>query len=173
MASQFESFLDPFIIFFCMPLLLIGVVAIYVLTGTPFSIFTAVGLVMLVGIVVNNGIVLVDYTNLLRKRGLSINEACIEAGGNRLRPILMTTLTTILALIPMAFFSGEGVDLVQPIGKTVIGGLTINMVLTLILVPVLYSMFNGVVERRKRKKEARRLKRMEAERQRKLAKEQA
>ena len=165
MASQFESFLDPFIIFFTMPLLLIGVVAIYVLTGTPFSIFTAVGLVMLVGIVVNNGIVLVDYTNLLRKRGLSINEACVEAGGNRLRPILMTTLTTILALVPMSFFAGEGAELVQPIGKTVIGGLAVNTVLTLIFIPVLYSLFNGVVERRKNKKEAKRVRRMEAEKE--------
>lgn len=173
MASQFESFLDPFIIFFTMPLLLIGVIAIYVLTGTTFSIFTAVGLVMLVGIVVNNGIVLVDYTNLLRKRGLSINEACIEAGGNRLRPILMTTLTTILALIPMSFFSGEGSELVQPIGKTVIGGLAVNTILTLLFIPVLYSMFNGVAERRKKKKEAKRLRRIEAEKERKLRKEQA
>lgn len=168
MASQFESFLDPFIIFFTMPLLLIGVVALYVLTKTPFSIFTAVGLVMLVGIVVNNGIVLVDYTNLLRKRGLSIKEACIEAGGNRLRPILMTTLTTVLALIPMSFFGGEGAELVQPIGRTVIGGLSANMILTLIFIPVLYSLFNGAAERRKKKKEAKRIRRIEAEEARKL-----
>jgi HAE1 family hydrophobic/amphiphilic exporter-1 len=163
MASQFESYLDPFIIFFTMPLLLIGVIFMNVLTGEMFSLFTAVGLVMLVGIVVNNGIVLVDYTNLLRKRGLSINEACIEAGGNRLRPILMTTLTTILALIPMSFFQGEGAELVQPIGKTVIGGLTVNTILTLIFIPVVYSLLNGLAKRRKEKKEAKRVKRIEAQ----------
>jgi HAE1 family hydrophobic/amphiphilic exporter-1 len=168
MASQFESFLDPFIIFFTMPLLLIGVIAMNVLTGEMFSLFTAVGLVMLVGIVVNNGIVLVDYTNLMRKRGLSINEACIEAGGNRLRPILMTTLTTILALIPMSFFQGEGAELVQPIGKTVIGGLAVNTVLTLIFVPVVYSLLNGLADRRKKRREERRIRRMEAEKKRVL-----
>ena len=142
MASQFESLLDPFIIFLCLPLMLIGVIWIYIITGTTFSMFTAVGLVMLAGIVVNNGIVLVDYTNLLRERGLTIREACIQAGGNRLRPILMTTLTTILGMVPMAFFPGEGSDLVQPIGLTVIGGLVINTLMTLYLAPVLYSIFN-------------------------------
>ncbi len=165
MASQFESFLDPFIIFFTMPLVLIGVILIYVLTGEMFSLFTAVGLVMLVGIVVNNGIVLVDYTNLMRKRGLSIREACIEAGGNRLRPILMTTLTTILGLVPMAFFSGEGAELVQPIGKTVVGGLSVSALLTLFLVPVLYSIFNGISEKRKQRKERKKQERRERRKQ--------
>jgi HAE1 family hydrophobic/amphiphilic exporter-1 len=171
MASQFESFLDPFIIFFTMPLLLIGVIFMNVFTGEMFSLFTAVGLVMLVGIVVNNGIVLVDYTNLLRKRGLSVNDACVEAGGNRLRPILMTTLTTILALIPMSFFKGEGSELVQPIGKTVIGGLAVNTVLTLILVPVIYSLVNNFAEKRKAKREAKRVARIEAQKQAQLQKE--
>ncbi|MBN1697115.1 MAG: efflux RND transporter permease subunit [Spirochaetales bacterium] len=160
MASQFESFLDPFIIFFTIPLLLIGVSFLNLATGENFSLFTAVGLVMLVGIVVNNGIVLVDYTNLLRKRGLSITDACIEAGGNRLRPILMTTLTTILALVPMAFFKGEGAELVQPIGKTVIGGLSVSTLLTLFLVPVVYAVFNRMsaarIERRRQKRERKR-----------------
>lgn len=171
MASQFESFLDPFIIFFTMPLLLIGVIFMNVATGEMFSLFTGVGLVMLVGIVVNNGIVLVDYTNLLRKRGLSVNDACVEAGGNRLRPILMTTLTTILALIPMSFFEGEGSELVQPIGKTVIGGLSVNTVLTLLLVPVIYSLVNNFTERRKAKKETKRVARIEAQKQAQLEKE--
>jgi HAE1 family hydrophobic/amphiphilic exporter-1 len=172
MASQFESFLDPFIIFFSMPLLAIGVIAMYILTGETFSLFTAVGLVMLVGIVVNNGIVLVDYTNLMRKRGLSIRDACVEAGGNRLRPILMTTLTTILALIPMSFFKGEGAELVQPIGRTVIGGLAVNTVLTLLLIPVLYSLLNGMTERGKQRKTRKRIARMEAEKKRKTEGEQ-
>ncbi len=159
MASQFESFLDPLIIFFTIPLSLIGVIVLYVTTGENFSLFTAVGMVMLGGIVVNNGIVLVDYTNLMRKRGMSIIEACIEAGGNRLRPILMTTLTTVLALIPMSFLAGEGAELVQPIGKTVVGGLTASTFLTLFLIPVIYAMLNSFSERRKQKRAGRELKR--------------
>ncbi|MEA1910919.1 MAG: efflux RND transporter permease subunit, partial [Spirochaetota bacterium] len=159
MASQFESFLDPFIILFTIPLSLIGVVIIYIATGEIFNILTAVGLIMLAGIIVNNGIVLVDYTNLLRKRGRSINDACIEAGGNRLRPILMTTLTTVLGLIPMAFFPGEAAALVNPIGKTVVGGLTFGAILTLFLIPVVYALFNEASERRAKKKEVKKIKR--------------
>lgn len=161
MASQFESFLDPFIILFTVPLTLIGVIMLYVFTGTNFSLFTAVGLVMLVGIVVNNAIVLVDYTNLLRKRGMSINDACIQAGGNRLRPILMTTLTTVLGLIPVAFTVGEGSSLVQPIAKTVVGGLSVATILTLYLIPVLYAIFNRMSEKRRERWERRRRKRAE------------
>ncbi len=161
MAAQFESFLDPFIIFFTIPLTLIGVIVLYVATGETFSLFTAVGLVMLGGIAVNNGIVLVDYTNLMRKRGMGIIDACIEAGGNRLRPILMTTLTTVLGLIPMSFFPGEGAELVQPIGKTVVGGLTVSALLTLFLIPVIYAMLNTFGERRRERKRERRIKRME------------
>ncbi len=162
MASQFESFLDPIIILFTIPLSLIGVVLLYIATGEMFNILTAVGLIMLSGIIVNNGIVLVDYTNLLRKRGMSINEACIEAGGNRLRPILMTTLTTVLGLIPMAFFPGEAAALVNPIGKTVVGGLAFGSILTLFLVPVVYAIFNEASEKRAAKKEIKKLKRREA-----------
>lgn len=161
MASLFESFLDPFIILFTIPLSLIGVVLLYVTTGTMFNILTAVGLIMLAGIIVNNGIVLVDYTNLLRKRGRSITEACIEAGGNRLRPILMTTLTTVLGLIPMAFFPGEAAALVNPIGKTVVGGLTFGALLTLFLIPVVYAIFNEAAEKRSIKKETKKQKRRE------------
>ena len=142
MAAQFESFRDPFIMFFTIPTAAIGIVGMYLATGMQFTIYTAVGGVMLLGIVVNTGIVLVDYTNLLRSRGLSIREACIEAGGHRLRPILMTTLTTMLAMVPMGFFSGEGSELVQPIGQTVIGGLGASMIMTLFLIPVLYAAFN-------------------------------
>jgi HAE1 family hydrophobic/amphiphilic exporter-1 len=171
MASQFESFLDPFIIFFTIPLTLIGVILLYVATGETFSLFTAVGLVMLGGIAVNNGIVLVDYTNLMRKRGMSIIDACVEAGGNRLRPILMTTLTTVLGLIPMSFFPGEGAELVQPIGKTVVGGLTVSALLTLFLIPVIYAIFNAFSEKRRKRREERKLRRIE--RQRELSGEQA
>jgi HAE1 family hydrophobic/amphiphilic exporter-1 len=139
---------------------LIGVIVLYVATGTNFSLFTAVGLVVLVGIVVNNGIVLVDYTNLLRKRGLSITDACVEAGGNRLRPILMTVLTTVLGLLPVAFAAGEGSSLVQPIAKTVVGGLTVATLLTLYLIPVIYAIFNRLSEKRDerlKRKERRRI----------------
>jgi HAE1 family hydrophobic/amphiphilic exporter-1 len=142
MASLFESFKDPFIIILTIPLSIIGIVAIYLMTGTIFNVLTAVGLLVLIGVIVNNGIVLVDYTNLLRKRGYSLNEACVEAAGNRLRPILMTTLTTILGLMPMAFFPGEGSELVAPIGKTVLGGLSFGTLMTLFLMPTVYAVMN-------------------------------
>ncbi|QEN08852.1 efflux RND transporter permease subunit [Oceanispirochaeta crateris] len=142
MASQFESLRDPFIIFFTIPLTAIGIIFLYKITGEALSMYSAVGVIMLAGIVVNNGIVMVDYTNILRGRGLCIRDACIEAGGNRLRPVLMTTLTTVLGMVPMAFSSGQGSELVQPFGQTVIGGLTMSTLLTLFLVPVLYALFN-------------------------------
>ena len=142
MASQFESLLDPFIVLFTMPLMIVGIVFVYALTGLTLNVMTAVGVLILVGIIVNNGIVLVDYTNLLRKRGLPLIEACAEAGRSRLRPILMTTLTTILGLVPMAFFPGEGSEMVQPIGQTVLGGLSFGTLMTLFLMPVLYAIFN-------------------------------
>jgi HAE1 family hydrophobic/amphiphilic exporter-1 len=97
---------------------------------------------VLVGVIVNNGIILVEYINLLRKRGYSLNDACIEAAGNRLRPILMTTLTTVLGLLPMAFFPGEGSELVAPIGKTVLGGLSFGTLMTLFLMPTVYAIIN-------------------------------
>jgi len=156
MASLFESFKDPFIIIFTIPLSLIGIVAIYLITGTIFNVLTAVGLLVLIGVIVNNGIVLVDYTNLLRKRGYSLNDACIEAAGNRLRPILMTTLTTILGLVPMAFFPGEGSELVAPIGKTVLGGLSFGTLMTLFLMPTIYAIMNKRYDIRKAKAQARR-----------------
>jgi len=156
MASQFESFKDPIIILFTVLVSFIGVVWIYLITGEPFNILTAVGLIVLVGVIVNNGIVLVDYTNLLRKRGLGLVEACIEAAGNRLRPILMTTLTTVLGLAPMAFFPGEGSELVAPIGKTVLGGLSFGTLMTLFLVPVIYAAINRRSDERKRRADERR-----------------
>ncbi|WP_461246422.1 efflux RND transporter permease subunit [Treponema sp. R6D11] len=149
MASLFESFRDPFIIVLTIPLSMIGIVAIYLITNTIFNVLTAVGLLVLVGVIVNNGIVLVDYTNLLRKRGYELVDACIEAAGNRLRPILMTTLTTVLGLLPMAFFPGEGTELVAPIGKTVLGGLSFGTLMTLFLMPVIYAIMNKHSDRRK------------------------
>jgi len=142
MAAQFESMIDPLIIFVSIPLLAIGVVWIYVFTGQTFSLFSAVGVVALVGIVVNNGIVLVDYTNGLLKKKMPVFEACIMAGRSRLRPILMTTLTTVIATVPMGFFPGSGGEMMQPIGVTLVGGMLSGAVLTLFVTPIMYSIFN-------------------------------
>ena len=147
MACQFESFLDPFIIMFTMPLMIIGVVGFYLILGEPFNMFNAIGLLVLLGVVVNNGIVLVDYTNLMVKRGHPIKEACAIAGGSRLRPILMSVLTTLLGLLPMALNTGEGSELMTPIARTLVGGLTTSTIFTLFLVPVLYSMFKDLQQR--------------------------
>jgi HAE1 family hydrophobic/amphiphilic exporter-1 len=150
MASQFESFVDPLIIFVSIPLLAIGVIWIYQIGSQPMSLFSAVGIVALVGVVVNNGIVLVDYTNTLRKRGLNVREACVEAGRNRLRPILMTSLTTILGMVPIAFLPGAGAETIQPIGKTFVGGLTVSSLMTLFITPVMYSLLNSRHDRKRK-----------------------
>jgi HAE1 family hydrophobic/amphiphilic exporter-1 len=165
MAAQFESLLDPFIILFTMPLTIIGVIIVHVLVGLNFSMFTIVGIVVLMGVVVNNGIVLVDYTNLLRRRGVELFAACIEAGGNRLRPILMTTLTTVLGLLPLAFDKGEGLDLIRPIGITLLGGLSVSTFFTLFLIPVIYSLFNQASDKRKAKQAVKWQAKLEARRQ--------
>ncbi|MDR2509168.1 MAG: efflux RND transporter permease subunit [Spirochaetaceae bacterium] len=156
MASLFESFKDPFIIIFTIPLCFVGVILIYFLTGEKFNILTAVGVLVLIGVIVNNGIVLVDYTNLLRKRGYSLHDACLEASGSRLRPILMSTLTTVLGLAPLAFVPGEGTELVAPIGKTVFGGLTFGTLMTLFLMPAIYAILNKHDDERRARSEARR-----------------
>jgi HAE1 family hydrophobic/amphiphilic exporter-1 len=119
------------------------VVYIYLVTAQPLSMFSLVGVIMLSGIVVNNGIVLVDYTNILVGRGIPVRQAVFDAGVSRLRPVLMTTLTTILGLIPMAFFPGESSTMIQPIGLTVIGGLASSTLITLFFIPVMYSFVNG------------------------------
>ncbi|MCG8452491.1 MAG: efflux RND transporter permease subunit [Spirochaetales bacterium] len=149
MASLFESLKDPFIIFLSIFMIVPGILFLYSFMNlpvfgitTPLSMFSAVGLLMLIGIAVNNGIVLVDYMNLLRDRGLCIRDAAIEAGGNRLRPILMTSLTTILGMLPLAFGSGEGSELVRPIGQTIVGGMAMSTLITLFLVPLLYARMN-------------------------------
>jgi len=156
MASLFESFKAPFIIVFTIPLSIIGIVAIYLITRDIFNMLTLVGLLVLIGIITNNGIVLVDYTNLLRKRGMKLHEACVEAAGNRLRPILMTTVSTLLGLVPMAFFPGEGSELVAPIGKTVLGGLSVGTLMTLFLMPTLYYIMHRRSDERMAKAAARR-----------------
>ena len=154
MASQFESILDPFIVILTIPLSFIGVVFIYAISGNQLNIVTVIGMLVLVGTIVNNGIVLVDYTNLLRKRGYTLEEACIQAARNRLRPILMSTLTTVISLAPMAFFPGEGSQSMQPISLTVFGGMTFGSMMTLFLMPSIYYIFNL----RRLKKEAKRAK---------------
>lgn len=142
MAAQFESLKDPFIIILTMPLMIVGVVLFYTVSGQTFSIMSAVGLVVLAGLVVNSGIVLVDYTNLLLKRGASLIDACVEAGGNRLKPILMTSATTILGMAPLAFSGGAGTEQVQPIAQTIVGGLLVSGIMTLFVTPVLFAVFN-------------------------------
>lgn len=142
MAGTYESFKDPFINMFTIPLSLIGVVAIYAITGQTMSMFTAFGFVMLVGIAVNNGIILVDQTNLLVSRGVPMRQACIDAGTSRLRPVLMTTLTTLLGMLPMAFFPSGNSIMLQPIALCVFGGLTSSTLITLLFIPVLYSIVN-------------------------------
>lgn len=142
MAAQFESLLDPFIIMFAIPFTFIGVVLGFVLTGTTLSINTFLGVVMLMGIVVNNAIVLISYIIMLRARGLSMYEAVTRAGHDRLRPILMTTITTVAGLLPLALSRGEGSEVWQPLGITMIGGLTFSTLVTLLFVPTLYAVFH-------------------------------
>ena len=147
MAGQFESFRDPFIIMFAVPLTFIGVIWAFKINGVTLSVTTFVGVIMLIGIVVNNGIVLVDYTNLLRKRGLKLYEAIQEAGRSRLRPVLMTSLTTMLGMLPLALSQGMGREAYQPLGITMIGGLLASTVITLLVVPTVYAVFHGKARR--------------------------
>ncbi|MDE6516084.1 MAG: efflux RND transporter permease subunit [Bacteroidales bacterium] len=152
MASQFESFSKPFIIMMAIPFSFTGVVLALLMTGTTLNMIAALGAILLVGIVVKNGIVLVDYINLMRDRGLELNEAIALSGRSRLRPVLMTTATTILGMLPMALSVGEGSEMWTPMGITVIGGLTVSTVITLIIVPVLYAMMARHGERDKQNK---------------------
>ncbi|MEA5031232.1 MAG: efflux RND transporter permease subunit, partial [Sphaerochaeta sp.] len=142
-----ESLVDPLIIFASIPMILIGVVLIHVVMGQTFSLFSIVGIVALIGIVVNNGIVLVDSINYEVRQKRPIVPSCIKVAKDRLRPILMTTLTTVLGLVPMAFFPGEGAELMQPIALTVVGGLLSGAFITLFQTPILYSILNRRKER--------------------------
>ena len=148
MATQFESLLYPFIIMFTIPFAMSGVFIALWLTGTPLSIIALIGAIMLVGIVTKNGIVMVDYMNLLVERGSSISDAVINGGKSRLRPVLMTSLTTVLGMLPMAFGIGEGSETWQPMGVSVVGGLLMSTIITLFIVPSLYAMLEGSKERR-------------------------
>jgi len=143
MASQFESFLHPFVIIFTLPLGAIGVILALAVTGQTISVVAIIGAVMLAGIVVNNAIVLIDAVNQRRRAGMELAEALVDAGQARLRPILMTSITTIVALLPMAAGIGEGAELRAPLAITVIGGLAVATLLTLVVIPVVYSIFAG------------------------------
>jgi HAE1 family hydrophobic/amphiphilic exporter-1 len=140
MASQFESLLHPFVIMFTIPLGLVGSVMALLLTGETVSVVVLIGFIMLAGIVVNNAIVLIDYVNQLRRDGgMTKVEAVIRAGELRFRPILMTTATTVLGLLPMALGLGEGAEIRAPMAITVIGGLLVSTMLTLVIIPVVYT----------------------------------
>lgn len=154
MASQFESFSKPFIIMFSIPFAISGVVLMMFFTGNNIDMVGLLGLILLIGIVVKNGIVLVDYINLLRERGIALNEAIALSGQSRLRPVLMTAFTTILGMIPMATSTSEGSEIWTTMGLVVIGGLTVSTFVTLIVVPVLYGVFNrrGDIEKKERER---------------------
>ncbi len=151
MAAQFESLTYPFIIMFSVPFALSGVLLGLFITGTNMNVMSILGAIMLIGIVVKNGIVLIDYTMLLRERGLGLIPATVRAARSRLRPILMTTLTTILGMVPLAVSQGVGAEMWRPMGIAVIGGLTISTMMTLIYTPVMYCVFGGVGINRRRK----------------------
>ncbi len=147
MAAQFERFLDPLIVMFAVPVAIVGIVPTMLLTGTTFNMQSTMGVIMLVGIVVNNAIVLVDYINLMRRdRNLGVLEAVVQSGKLRLRPILMTTFTTILALLPLSFGWGAGGEIQASLARVVIGGLTASTLITLILIPVVYITSNQIKE---------------------------
>lgn len=145
MAATFESFLHPFIVLLTIPLALVGVVAALLVTGTTVTVIVLIGAVMLVGIVVNNAIVLIDTINRFRRGGLSKREAVVRAGHVRLRPILMTTTTTVLGLLPMALSFGQGAELRSPLAITVAGGLLLSTLLTLVVIPAVYMIVPSTV----------------------------
>ena len=159
MAAQFESLTYPFIIIFSIPFAFIGSLLLLAILGEPLGIMGLIGLVMLVGMVVKNGIVLVDYINLNRERGMSIIAAVVDGGRSRLRPVLMTTLTTILGMIPLAVGTGQGSEMWESLGITIIGGMTFSTIVTLVLIPVLYAIFGGFGVKRQRKRQHERISR--------------
>ena len=152
MAAEFESFKMPFIIMLSIPFAFTGVVLALLLTDTPLSIVAALGGVLLVGIVTKNGIVLIDFINLLRERGVHLYEAIARAARSRLRPVLMTSLTTILGMVPMALSTGEGSETWRPMGIAVIGGMVFSTIITMIIVPAVYASMDRSGSRDKKKK---------------------
>ena len=155
MASQFESLLDPFVIMFSVPFAITGVLIGLRVNGMALGVMALIGVMILMGIVVKNGIVLIDYTRLCLERGMGVNESVVTASRQRLRPILMTTLTTVLGMLPMAFGNGEGAEMWNGLGVVVSWGLTISTLITLVLIPTLYAIFISRRIRRKERKLAR------------------
>ena len=155
MASQFESLLDPFVIMFSVPFAIVGVLIGLAVNNMALDVMAMIGILILVGIVVKNGIVLIDYAILCRERGMDVNTAVVTASKQRLRPILMTTLTTVLGMIPMALGSGEGAEMWNGLGITVSWGLTVSTLITLVLIPTLYAIFISRREKRQAKKQLR------------------
>ena len=153
MAAQFESFVNPFVIMFSVPFGFMGVLLGLRITGTTFDIMSMIGMLILIGIVVNNGIVLIDYINLMRERGMEVIEAAVTSARSRLRPILMTTLTTVIGMLPLAFGRGEGSEMWHSLGMTVAWGLTFSTIVTLVLIPTIYCIFATRQERRLRRRE--------------------
>ena len=152
MASQFESLLEPFAIMMAVPVAFSGVIFALLLTKTTVQMTALIGCLLLVGVVVNNGIVLIDVIKRRREEGMDLVIAAREAARSRLRPILMTTMTTILGMLPMAFEIGEGAEMWAPMGRAVVGGMTVAFFLTLFIVPCVYVMMAGAVDRRRAKK---------------------
>ena len=152
MAAQFESYTYPAIIMTSLLFAFSGVFIILYLSGHTLNVMSMIGAIMLIGIVVKNGIVLIDYISLNRERGMSVRRSVILGGKSRLRPVVMTTLTTILGMVPMAVGSGQGSEMWRPMGTAVIGGLTFSTILTLLFVPVLYCVFAGTGIKRQRRK---------------------
>ena len=151
MATQFESLVFPFIIMFTIPLAFTGTFLALWLTGTPLSIIALIGAIMLVGIVTKNGIVLIDFINLMRERGIRLYDAIAQACRSRLRPVLMTSLTTILGMVPMAISAGEGSETWRPMGIAVIGGMVFSTIITMIIVPAVYAAMDKSGSRDKKK----------------------
>ncbi|MDR1500478.1 MAG: efflux RND transporter permease subunit [Tannerellaceae bacterium] len=152
MAAQFESLIDPFVIMFSIPFAFTGVLLGLSITQTPLGVMAMIGVIMLIGIVVKNGIVLIDYTILCRERGMSIITACVAAGKSRLRPVLMTSLSTVLGMLPLAMGTGEGAEMWRAMGMTVAWGLSVSTLITLVIVPVVYCVFaaNGLKRKKRR-----------------------
>jgi HAE1 family hydrophobic/amphiphilic exporter-1 len=152
MAAQFESLRDPFIIMFAIPFTFIGVILGFLFTGQTLNIISYLGIIMLMGIVVNNAIVLISYIAILRARGYSLFDAVTQGGKDRLRPVLMTTITTLVGLLPLAISNGEGSESWKPLGVTMLGGLLVSTLITMLFVPTLYTVFEQRLERKRLKK---------------------
>ena len=152
MAAQFESLVDPFIVMFSVPFAFVGVVWAFLITNTTLALMSYLAVIMLMGIVVNNAIILVDYTNTMRRRGMPLTEAVVISGRRRLRPVLMTTLTTIFGMVPLAVMRTSGSEVWRPLGVAMIGGLTVSTVVTLVLVPTIYAVFETRFRRFEEKK---------------------